>query len=144
MKNKAVTSLAIHPLHEMPPDQIEALEEALYTYNAERTGHTDGAGLAFVADDNGERIGAVAGYTWAGMAELRQVWVREDWRGHDLGRRLMEAALAEARVRGCRTVFLATYEFQARGFYETLGFACVAEIPEKPPGHSEFVLCLKL
>ena len=105
MKNKAVSSPEIHPLHEMPPDQIEALEEALYAYNAERTGHADGAGLAFVADDNGERIGAVAGYTWAGMAELRQVWVRQDWvrqdwRGRDLGRRLMEAALAQAHVRG--------------------------------------------
>jgi len=128
----------------MLPDEIDALEEALYAYNAERTGHADGASLAFVADDNGERIGAVAGFTWAGMAELRQVWVREDWRGRDLGRRLMEAALAEARVRGCRTVFLATYEFQARGFYETLGFACVAEITEKPPGHSEFVMRLGL
>ena len=135
-----MTAPTIRPAHDISAREIEALEETLYAFNVAATGRIDGAGLAFVAEHNGERIGAVAGYTWAGMAELRQAWVHKDWRGRNLGRQLVEAAVIEARHRGCRMVFLATYIFQARGFYEALGFICVAEIADKPPGYSEFVM----
>lgn len=135
---------SIRARHQLPAAEIEALEDELYAFNAARTGRSDGQGLAFVAELAGGRIGAVAGYSWAGMAELRQVWVREDWRGRGLGRALMAEAVAEARRRGCRVVFLTTFGFQAPGFYRKLGFEPAAEIRDKPPGHSEFVMRLDL
>ena len=137
---ETVTAHAIYPAHDLSADQIEVLEEALYAYNANATGKTDGKSLGFIAEHGSERIGGVAGYTWAGMAELLQVWVREDRRKQGVGRQLMQAAMGEARHRRCRVLFLATYDFQARGFYEALGFTCVAEIAGKPPGHCEFVM----
>ena len=107
--------------HDLSADEVEGLEERLYEFNAARTGYHDGASLAFIAEAEGELVGAVAGYTWGGISELRQVWVHDDWRGHGLGADLMRHAIDEARARGCAHVFLTTYDFQAPGFYARLG-----------------------
>ncbi len=135
----------ILPRHELPPADIGALELRLYEYNRQATGHDDGKGLAFVALDAGDGlIGAVAGYSWAGIAEIRQLWVDEAHRGQGIGRRLLDAAVAEAAARGCRAVWTASYSFQAPGFYEKAGFRREAELKDWPPGHSHVVLCRRL
>jgi hypothetical protein len=48
------------------------LEDRLYEIDARRTGYEDAALLGFVAEAQGELVGAVAGYTWGGICELRQ------------------------------------------------------------------------
>jgi ribosomal protein S18 acetylase RimI-like enzyme len=55
-------------------------------------------------------------------------------RGSGLGRHLMRQAEEEARSRSCRGVWLDTYSFQARGFYERLGFVVFGTIEDYPPG----------
>jgi ribosomal protein S18 acetylase RimI-like enzyme len=132
---------SIVPRHEMSLQEVDRLEERLYVHNGKATGSDDGAGLAFVAlQGMGNRIGAIAGYSWAGMAEIKQLWVDEAHRGQGHGRALLEAAIAEAAARGCRVVWLMSYSFQAPGFYEKLGFQRVAELADWPPGHSHVVL----
>jgi hypothetical protein len=37
-------------------------------------------------------------------------------------------------------VWLDTYSFQARGFYERLGYTVFGTINDYPPGHSRFFL----
>ncbi len=46
----------------------------------------------------------------------------------------------EALRRGCCSAWLDTFEFQARGFYERLGYSCFATLPEYPKGHSRYFL----
>ena len=64
-----------------------------------------------------------------GLAEIRAVWVEEARRGQGLGRALMGAIEAAAQERGARRAFLYTYSFQARGFYEGLGYRLLASLP---------------
>ena len=137
-------SIAIKARHDLTPDELDRLEDRLYEMNASRTGCENAASLGFVAEAVGELIGAAAGYTWGGICELRQVWVQETCRGKGLGRALMTEAIREAKARGCTYVYLATYDFQAPGFYAKLGFEKVAEIPDKPLGHTELVMRLRL
>lgn len=134
----------IQARHVLTPQQIDALEDRLYAVNAQRSGHDDAAPLGFVAEVDGEWIAAVAGFTWGGVCELRQVWVDEAYRGRGLGAGLMRRAIDEARRRGCASVFLSTYDFQAPGFYMRLGFEIVAEIVGKPLGHTDTIMRLSL
>src|SRR5215203_907664 len=121
-----MSEILIEPRHELSAAQVEVLEDALYEFNRRQTGYHDGLGLAFEARREGALAGAVAGYTWGGICELRQVIVEEAFRGEGIGRALVQAALSEAVRRGCRRVFLTTYDFQAPEFYRKLGFEAVA------------------
>lgn len=135
----------IRPRQDFTPAEIDALEDRLYEHNAAATGHRDGLGLGFeVLDDAGAQIGAIAGHTWGGVAEIRQLWVDPAHRGEGLGLALLDAALDEARARGCRQVFLTSYDFQAPGLYEKRGFQRLIEIPDWPQGHVNVLLGLRL
>ena len=76
----------------------------------------------------------------AGMVEIKQLWVDQDYRGYGHGRSLLEAAIAEAIVRRCQSIWVLSYDFQAPGPYEKCGFDRVAELMDWPPGHSHIVL----
>lgn len=127
--------------HDFTPLDVGQLEERLYANNVGITGHADGRGLGFVAvDAAGARVGAIAGYSWAGMSEIRQLFVDAAARGNGVGRRLVEAFVAEAVARGCGSVCVMSHSFQAPGLYEKCGFTRIAELSDWPPGHSQVVL----
>ena len=120
------------------------LAEQLNEFNYAAVGAYDGRDLDYIVEEAGEMVAGLSGYTWAGIAEVKLLWVREDQRGKDLGSQLMSAAIAEARTRGCKLMFLSTHSFQAQGFYEKLGFETLATIPDKPLGHAEHWMRLTL
>ena len=68
----------------------------------------------------------------------------EALRGQGLGTRLMREAEAVALARGCLGVWLDTFTFQARGFYEKLGYRVFGAIDDYPPGHRRFFLAKRL
>jgi len=125
-------------------DLGQLLEDRLYAFNQDATGYRDGDDLNFAVEEAGEIVAGVAGYTWGGIAEVKQLWVREDRRHAGLGLELMHAAIAEAKARGCRFLFLATHSFQAQAFYARLGFETIATLPDKPLGHAEHWMRLDL
>lgn len=136
---------SIQPRHDFTALEIEALEDRLYEHNRDATGHADGRGLGFAATDAaGAQIGAIAGHTWGGVAYVGQLWVDPTQRGRGLGLNLLDAALAEARARGCSQMLLMTYDFQAPWLYEKRGFERLCEIPDWPQGHTHILMRLRL
>ena len=129
----------------MTPADIDWIEDRLYAHNVAAVGRTDGVGLGFeVRDDAGEIVGITAGYTWAGVSEIKQMWVHEAYRGRGLGRALLDAMVAEAAQRGVEKIWVASYSFQAPGLYEKAGFVRMAEFEGWPPGHVNVILCKTL
>jgi len=135
----------IQPRHDLSANEIDAIEDHIYDYNRRATGRDDGRGLAFVIrDEAGRTIGVAAGYSWAGSSELKQMWIDEAYRGRGYGRELLNAFVAEAASRGVQQIWLASYDFQAPGWYEKAGFKRMAEFAGWPEGHSNVVLCKTL
>jgi hypothetical protein len=64
-------NIRIKARHDLTPDEVDGLEDRLYESNASRTGYEDATLLGFFAEMQGELVGAVAGYTWGGICELR-------------------------------------------------------------------------
>jgi GNAT superfamily N-acetyltransferase len=67
-------------------------------------------------------------------------WVAEALRGSGYGRRLLAAIEQVARERGCRYAHLDTFSYQARPFYETLGYEVFGQLDDYPPGHKRFFM----
>lgn len=128
--------------HDLPAGELNAIEERLNSDNRRVTGRNDDRSLAFVLrDDTGHAIGIAAGYSWAGIAELKLMWVDEGHRGLGHGRSLLDAFVAEAANRGARRIWVSTHDFQAPGLYEKAGFERMAEFVGWPEGYSNIVLC---
>jgi ribosomal protein S18 acetylase RimI-like enzyme len=87
-----------------------------------------------IRDAQGAIAGGLAGTTYWGWLEVDKLWVGEPLRGQGHGRRLLLAAETEAQQRGCTRVFLTTFSFQARGFYEKQGYRVVGQLDDYPPG----------
>ena len=83
-------------------------------------------------------VGGVFGATMWGWLLIDGLWVDAPLRARGLGRRLLLSCEAEAVERGCRGAWLGTFDFQARGFYERLGYTVFAALPEFPRGHTHF------
>ena len=127
------------------PGCANALDEEISAFNAAVTGYHDGRllSIAVRGTDNDLRAG-LCGWTWGGCGYIDLLWVRYDQRGGGLGARLLAAAEAEIRRRGCDRVALSTHSFQAPGFYARLGYQECGRTPGYPHGHDDIHLVKQL
>jgi len=91
-------------------------------------------------DEHGHTIGGLWGETGLDWLHVDLLAVPESLRGQDIGTALMQRAEAMARDRGCIGAWLDTFAFQARGFYEKLGYSVFGEIPDYPVGGARYFL----
>ncbi|KJK58668.1 GNAT family N-acetyltransferase [Saccharothrix sp. ST-888] len=116
----------------------ERLIEELTAFNTAATGADDRGTLSVkVTDETGELVGGLAGWTWGGLCGIELVWVREDSRKDGWGSRLLGAAEAEARRRGCDRMVVSSFTFQAPGFYQRHGYVETGRTLGIPGGHED-------
>lgn len=101
--------------------------------------------LACVAHDAGAAVvGGAVGRTWGRCAELQQLWVDPAWRGRGLGATLVRRFEAAAAARGCGTVYLETFSFQAPRLYRALGYEALSAIAGFAPGVVKYQMARRL
>lgn len=139
--------MALHLFVPATPDDTdrEAILAPLRAHNIAHAGDARSRPIAILlTDDGGNRVGGLWGrcsYDWLFVEYLA---VPEALRGADHGTALMQRAEALARDHGCVGIWLDTFSFQARGFYEKLGFTLCGQIDDFPPGHQRFFLQKRL
>jgi GNAT superfamily N-acetyltransferase len=89
-------------------------------------------------DANSELAGGLSGVISWGWLFIDAVWIRDDQRGHGAGRRLMASAEQHAAAQGCHAVWLDT--FQARGFYQALGYSVFGELEAYPDAQTRYFM----
>ncbi|WP_329399601.1 GNAT family N-acetyltransferase [Streptomyces melanogenes] len=96
-------------------------------------------------DGKGGLAGGLTGRVWATWLHVDLLWVDAAHRGAGLGAELLARAEESARTEhACAWSRLETWDFQAPGFYRKQGYEVVGEVPEYPPGVTEFILTKRL
>ena len=123
------------------PEDTAVIRDGLARFNVAATRHTYYSPVAiFLRDDRGAVLGGALGDVWGGWLDLTFLWVAEPIRGKGYGERLLRAAEDEARAQGCRGIYLETFGFQARPFYERFGYEVFAELPDHPVAHTSYFM----
>ena len=126
-------------------EAIRTVEAGLLEFSDAFTGPRRTREFALVArNEDGEVVGGVTGDMVWEWLQIGTLWVREIDRGLGLGRRLVEQAETLARRQGCDSARLSTFEFEARGFYEHLGYRVYGECEGFPAGRTQYHLAKRL
>ena len=124
-----------------------AINNPLDGFNATQVGRPlDFRPLAILLSDpdTDEIVGGLCGGTIFSYLHVDVLFIRASMRRAGWGRKILLEAEAEAVHRGCHGVWLSTFTFQARGFYERLGYSAFGTVEEYPPGHSLIFLSKRL
>jgi GNAT superfamily N-acetyltransferase len=108
-------------------DDAEVIEAVAAGLNQHSAAH----GIAFVKqpitlslqDSQGTVVAGLNGASLGGWMYVRLLWVSETHRGQSLGAKLMGTLENAAHGRACVGIYLDTFAFQARTFYEAQGYA---------------------
>ena len=124
---------------------IQLLEDKIYEHNSATINKHDGSLFSkIVRDENTDIIAGIGGWTWANACEITQLWVSENVRGNGIGEKLLEAAEVEAKSKGCLTILVRSYNFQAPHFYERYGYKAELILDGFPDGYSYYILAKRI
>lgn len=98
----------------------------------------------FLTDASGHKLAGLTGSTTGNWLRIDMLWVSDTLRGQGIGSQLMAAAEAEALQRGCCYAQVDTASFQARPFYEKLGYQLRFSLDNFPRHHQRHYLSKKL
>lgn len=139
----------IHEVHACQEQDLPVIYGNLRRFNNSRVPFTQEEPFTDLSrkilDNEGNIIaGCIAEmYCWK-VVFVDILWVDERYRHQGLGSRLLGAVEAVARAEGCTLMHLDTFDWQARGFYEKLGYEVFGVLEDCPEGHCRYFLKKKL
>lgn len=95
-------------------------------------------------DDEKNIQGGLLAHTWCGTLDIHYFWIAEAQRMNGTGRQMIQAAEEEARNRHCHMAVVDTLSFQARGFYEKLGYRVYGEQEGYADRYARYYLAKRL
>ena len=102
-------------------------------HNVAATGLSDYYPVGFFAYGAADEVVAgLIGDIWGGRMLVKRLWVAPALRGKGCGAALMARAHKYARRKSCTHAFLTTNSYEARPFYERLGYSVYAELKNHP------------
>ena len=118
-------------LDEQPePDDLRRVVDGVRTYNKAVTGNERPRAVAcFLKDEQGRIVGGAHGDLWGASVHIAAMWVDDNYRGQGYGSKLLTKVEEYAASHGHRLAYLETTSFQARPFYEGLGYTVFGELP---------------
>ena len=129
---------------DMSPADESTVIHGLLSFNEAWIGPANEHPVKFVARDDEGVVGGLIGHIRWRWLYVAKLWVHERARRRGVGTRLLTAAEDLARSRGCSGASLDTFEYQARPFYEKLGYELFGTLDGYPPGYRQFYLRKRL
>ena len=98
-----------------------------------------------IVDKEGNIIAGCNGYVFPwGCMYIDDMWVDEKYRRQGLGSIALQAVESEAERKGCHVLWVGTWDFQARPYYEKHGYEVFATLKDCPVGHEDYQLAKRL
>ena len=94
--------------------------------------------------DNDNIVGGAVGVIQFGWYFLENLWIDEKYRGKNIGTLLIKKIEDCAKKNNAIGVRTETWNFQAKGFYEKMGYTLYASFEDCPPGTIEYFFKKKL
>ena len=122
-----------------PPDSFRAaLLDSIGAHNAATVPGEFARFSVMLHDADGVLAGGLSGSMYWDWLFVAALWVDASQRGKGVGTALLAAAEHHAKAAGCHSVWLDT--FQARGFYEKLGYGVFGTLEDYPQGQTRWFL----
>lgn len=127
-------------------DAARAVMEGLGNNILERIGDVElGRPIRiFMRNKSDEVVGGVIALCFGGWVYISLLWVEKSLRNLGYGTQLMHMLEEEAIKHGCKNAHLDTYSFEARPFYERLGYEQFATLEDYPKGYCKYFLKKRL
>ena len=122
-------------------DELAAIGSGLSSFNDADVGPSGRINLAvLVRDDAGKLVGGISGYTAWGWLYVQWLWLDDTHRGQGLAGRMLAAAEAEAKLRGCHGSYIDTFSPLALKVYQRAGYVPFGALPDFPKGRTRTFL----
>ena len=130
-------------------EDLKTLSEGISSYNQDylpdEVGFEKDTKFAVIAkDDNGKVLGGIRANAYWNYCIIELLWLSKESRGLGLGSQLIKSAENFAKEKGFGYMRTETLSFQARPFYEKLGYKLFGELPNYPKGHTTYCLVKEL
>lgn len=105
------------------PEEEEILLEGIFKQAVETKGMSRIKPFSYlVKGEDNSLIGGVTGSTYYGYMYVELLWVDPQYRKHKWGSKLMQAAENLAKERNCSYICVTTMDWEAKPFYQKLGY----------------------
>lgn len=138
-----MSSIDITVLDGVSKDLDDQLVEFLVTHSQEAGSPFVETDVSIEATEDGKLLGGLSGKAHLGWLYVRMLATAPDARGGGVGAKLMQRGEEVAREMGLAGVYLDTYDFQAPGFYEKIGYTEMGRLPAAG-GHPQRIWFRKL
>jgi len=110
-------------------NDLRQLLDGVRAFNRALSGNDCPRSVAcFLRDQEGRIVGGAQGDLWGRSVHIAAMWVAEEHRGKGHGSALLGTIEAYAASQGYKLSYLETTSFQARPFYEKLGYRLFGEL----------------
>ena len=125
--------------------ELQLIGDGLAAFNEAEVGPANRQVLVVVARTSaGAVAGGISGYTAWGWLYVQWLWVGESTRGQGLAGRMLTAAEAEARARGCHSAYIDTFNPVALKTYQRAGYMPFGALEDFPEGRTRTFLQKRL
>lgn len=122
-------------------EDLQVIWRGLHRFNRRVVGDLPSAHFMVEArSPRGKLLGGLQGMIYYEWLYIAYFWLSDGIRRGGLGGRMIEAAERHAARRGCRGVWLDTFSWQARPFYEKRGYRLFGSLPDYPSGHTRWFM----
>jgi GNAT superfamily N-acetyltransferase len=98
----------------------------------------------FIRDKDNRVVGGLTATLFGGWMYISLLWVDESLRNQGYGARLVQMAEEEAIAHDCQYAHVDTYSFEAKPFYDRLGYETFAILDDYPKGYCKYFMKKRL